>query len=141
MADEAVSVQHDSGALEIATDALSAAQEELAAFASDLTARRVLGEKYHEALEARNAAVDQAQVEMQRILAAMPSAIAVECYDELPIEDRKRILGSSIDAVIVRRGHARIPIEDRITILWRGEGPNDLPRRGCDNGPVRPYEA
>jgi site-specific DNA recombinase len=139
MAREAVSVQHDTDALQAATDALSAAQEELSAFAADLTARRALGDAgYHAALQVRSSAVNQAQAEMQSELASMPSAGAVERYDELPIEDRKRILGSSIDAVIVKRGHSRIPIEDRVTILWRGEGPEDLPRRGRDNGPVRP---
>jgi DNA invertase Pin-like site-specific DNA recombinase len=141
MASEAVSVQHDSTALQEATEALSAAQEELTAFATDLTARRVLGESYHAALEARSTAVNRAQAEMQRAMASMPNTGAVESYDDLPIEERKRILGSSIDAVIVKRGHARIPIEERVTILWRGEGPNDLPRRGRDNGPVRPYFA
>jgi len=50
-----------------------------------------------------------------------------------------RPLGSSIDTVIIRSGHASGPIEQRVTLLWRGEGPDDLPRRGLDNGPVRPY--
>jgi hypothetical protein len=63
----------------------------------------------------------------------------IENYGELPTSDRKRILGSSIDAIIVKRAHARVPIEQRVTILWCGEGPNDLPRRGRDNGPVRPF--
>jgi len=67
------------------------------------------------------------------------SGDAIESYNELPIVDRKRILGSSIDAIIVKRAHARMPIEERVTILWRGEGPEDLPRRGRDNGPVRPF--
>jgi site-specific DNA recombinase len=139
MARETVSVQHDSEALHAATKALSEAQEEMAAFASDLTVRRVLGDGYHAALEARSKAVNQAQVEMQRALGPIPNGGTIESYDELPIEDRKRILGSSVDAVIVERGNSRIPIEERVTILWRGEGPDDLPRRGRDNGPVRPY--
>ena len=139
MAAEALLVLPDSEALQRATDALSAAEEELAAFAQDLTARRVLGRGYHVALEARAAAVDDAQAELQRALARAPRALDVERYDELSITDRKRILGSSIDAVIVKRADARVPIEDRVTILWRGEGPDDLPRRGRDNGPIRPY--
>jgi hypothetical protein len=60
-------------------------------------------------------------------------------HGDVPMTDRRRILGSSVDAVIVSRGHSRVPIEERVTILWRGEGPDDLPRRGRDNGPVRPY--
>jgi hypothetical protein len=90
-------------------------------------------------LEQRAAAVADAQTELQRILASAPSRGTIESYDDLPTEDRKRILGSSIDAIIVKRGHSRVPIEQRVTILWRGEGPDDLPRRGRDNGPVRPY--
>ncbi len=80
----------------------------------------------------------QAQSEHQRALALASHAAHIERYDDLPVCDRKRILGSSIDAVILKRGHARVPIEDRATILWHGEGPDDLPRRGHDNSPVRP---
>jgi site-specific DNA recombinase len=141
MAREVVCLQYDSAALQVATDALSTAQEEMAAFAADLTARRMLGDGYHAALEARSRAVNDAQAAMQKALGPAASIDTVESYDELPIEDRKRILGSSIDAVIVKRGHSRIPIEDRVTILWRSEGPDDLPRRGRENGPVRPYVA
>jgi site-specific DNA recombinase len=139
MAAEALRVLPDSESLQRATDALSAAQEELAAFAEDVTARRVLGRGYHAALEARAALVNKAQAELHRAIARAPRAADVERYADLPIPDRKRILGSSIDAVIVKRGHARVPIEDRVTILWRGEGPDDLPRRGRENGPIRPY--
>jgi site-specific DNA recombinase len=139
MARQALTVQRDSEALEAATEALAAAEEELAAFASDLTARRVLGGRYHAALQTRAAAVEQAQGELRAATAAAPTVGLVESYDELPIADRKRILGSSIDAVMVKRGHARVPVRERVRILWRGEGPDDLPRRGRDNGPVRPY--
>lgn len=134
-------MQYDSTALQAATDALSVAQEELAAFAADLTARRALGDGYHAALEVRSKAVNDTQAAVQKALGSAANIETVESYDELPIEDRKRILGSSIDAVIVKRGHARVPIEDRVTILWRGEGPDDLPRRGRDNGPIRAYVA
>lgn len=136
---QALTIKHDSQALQAAVGALEAAEEELAAFASDLTARRLLGSGYHAALETRAAAVDQARAELQSASALAPTSDAIEGYDELPVEDRKRILSSSIDAVIVERGDAQTPLEERVTILWRGEGPDDLPRRGRDNGPVRPY--
>ena len=139
MAQESLTVQHDSEALQSATEKLSETEAELAAFAADLTLRRVLGSGYHAAAEARAAAVNQAQTELQRALAQVSDSDAIESYDDLPIEDRRRILGSSIDAVIVRRDDASVPVEDRVTILWRGEGPDDLPRRGRDNGPVRAY--
>jgi site-specific DNA recombinase len=139
MAQEALSVQQDTDALQTAADALSAAEEELAAFAADVTARRLLGEGYHAALEQRAAAVNSARADLQKAIAAGPNPATIERYDELPVTDRKRILGSSIDAIIVKRGHSQAPIEQRVTILWRGEGPDDLPRRGRDNGPIRPY--
>ncbi len=139
MAREALTVQEDSRALAEATSALATAEGELEAFAADLTARRVLGARYHKALQARASAVEQARAQVRRAAAHGPGAVEIESYDDLPIEDRKRILGSSIDAVIVARAGARAPLEDRVTILWRGEGPDDLPRRGRDNGPIRPY--
>jgi DNA invertase Pin-like site-specific DNA recombinase len=139
MAREAVAVQQDSKGLQDAAEQLSLAEEELSAFAADTTARRLLGSGYHPALEERTAAVRRAQAQLNRVLACTPRGGSVETYDELTIEERKRVLGSSIDAVIVGRGHSRVPIEQRVTILWRGEGPQDLPRRGRENGPVRPY--
>jgi hypothetical protein len=80
----------------------------------------------------------QTQAEFQRATGALHPADAAR-YDDLPISDRNRIIGSPTDALIVKRGHARVPIEDRATILWRDEGSYDLPRRGRENGPVRPY--
>jgi site-specific DNA recombinase len=139
MAQEAVSVSDDTLALQRAAQDLAAAEEELAAFASDVKARRLLGGGYHAALEERAAAVSRSESEVRRAGAARTSSGAIEFYDELPIAERKRILGSSIDAVIVKRGNARVPIEQRVTVLWRGEGPDDLPRRGRDNGPVRRF--
>jgi site-specific DNA recombinase len=139
MTHQALSVKQDTEALQAAVAALTAAEEELAAFASDLTARRLLGGGYHAALQARASAVNRAQAELQHAGASAPNAEAIERYADLPVEDRKRILGSSIDAVIVKPGGVRVPVEERVVILWRGEGPDDLPRRGRDNGPVRSY--
>ncbi len=139
MAHEAVSVADDTLVLQSAAAALTAAEEELAEFATDATARRLLGAGYHAALEDRATAVSKAQADLQKASAAISGTDAIESYSELPIADRKRILGSSIDAVIVKRAHAHVPIEERVTILWRGEGPEDLPRRGRDNGPIRPF--
>jgi site-specific DNA recombinase len=139
MAAEGFVVQPDSSALQSAAKALSEAEEELASFATDLTARRVLGDGYHDALAARAAAVDAARTQVQRATPVAASPPELAQYDELAVLERKRILGSSIDAVIVKRAHARVPIGERVTILWRGEGPDDLPRRGRDNGTIRPY--
>ncbi len=139
VASEGFLVQPDSDELESASQALSEAEEELASFAADLTARRALGAGYHAALQARAAAVDSARARLKRAGSPRPHQEQLERYDELPLAERKRILGSSIDAIVVRRGHSSVPTEERVEILWRGEGPDDLPRRGRENGPIRPY--
>jgi site-specific DNA recombinase len=141
IAQEGFLVQPDSAELESASRALSSAEAELATFAADVTVRRVLGAGYHDALAARAAAVNAARADVKRTGAGTATVENIERYDELPVNDRKRILGSSIDAVIVKRAHSRIPLEHRVTTLWRGEGPDDLPRRGRHNGPIRPYAA
>lgn len=138
MADQALTVKQDTETLAATTAELESAEEELATFASDVTARRLLGEGYHAALQARVQAVDQARTKLQQAGASMPDVV-IASYDELSIEERKRILSSSIDAVIVKPGSVSTPLAERVTILWRGKGPDDLPRRGCDNGPTRPY--
>lgn len=140
MVGQALLVKQDSQALEAAAAELREAEEELAAFASDLTARRVLGEGYHAALKARADAVESAQARIQDTGAPTIDAGAIETYDELPVDERTRILSSSIDAVFVSRAAAGTPLAQRVTILWCSEGPNDLPRRGRDNGPIRSYE-
>jgi hypothetical protein len=81
----------------------------------------------------------QAQTEPRRATTLSPRAAPVEPYNNLTISDRNRIIGSPTDALIVKRGRARVPIERRVMILWRDEGSYDLPRRGRENGSVRPY--
>ena len=141
MSGEGVVSAADTDALDRASVALAQAEDELREFASDLTARRLLGDTYHDAMAARSSAVQKARVAMEQAMAPTTAAPDVHRYDELPTEDRKRILAASIDAVFVARAHSRVPIEDRVTILWRGTGPDDLPRRGRDNGTVRAYLA
>ena len=132
MAEEALTVQHDSDALQGPTEKLSEAEAELAAFAADVTLRRVLGDGCGAGGRSTWAsAVNQAQAELQRALAPAVGGEVIEGYDDLPVEDRRRILGSSIDAVIVNRADARVvPIEERVTILWRGEAPGRSSKAG-----------
>jgi hypothetical protein len=66
MAGEAFLVKRDSAALQNASEALTEAEEELASFAADLTARRTLELGYHAALEARAEAVEGARVDLRR---------------------------------------------------------------------------
>jgi len=139
MADQALAVKQDSKALAAAAAELKTAEEELSTFASDLTARRLLGDGYHAALRTRAKAVDQARAKIAQAGASGVDASAIAGYDDLSIEERKRILSGSIDAVMVKPGRIDTPLAERVTILWRGEGPDDLPRRGRSNGPIRSY--
>ncbi len=141
MEDQALRVGVDSEGLACAVAELQEAEQELESFASDLTARRLLGGGYHAALQARATAVDEARAKVMAAGALGPDTEMIATYDELSLEERGRILSSSIDAVIVAAGDTSAPLEERVRILWRGEAPDDLPRRGRDNGPIRPYVA
>jgi site-specific DNA recombinase len=57
----------------------------------------------------------------------------IEAWPTLTTGEKRRLLSAAIDAVFLRpgRGSGRVvPIEERALILWRGEAPADLPRRG-----------
>jgi len=114
MAAEAVAVQHDSKGLQDASEQLSLAEEELSAFAADKRRRRrLLGSGYHPALEERTAAVSRAQAQLN---VPWPAPARGERRDLRGAHDRGAKAGarSSIDAVIVGRGHSAFPIEQRV---------------------------
>jgi len=69
----------------------------------------------------------------------VPPAAGAGRYDDLPVGYGRCIFSTSIGVVIAKRDHASFPVEDWLTILCYSEGPDDLPRRGRDNGPVRAY--
>lgn len=47
-------------------------------------------------------------------------------------------LESSADAIFLRRGRA--PIEQRLVLFARGEGPTDLPGHGNRGAPIAPLD-
>jgi hypothetical protein len=49
-------------------------------------------------------------------------------WPDLPLPAQNDLLRSGLDAVMLRTGRA--PIAERATILWHGEGPDDLPGPG-----------
>jgi DNA invertase Pin-like site-specific DNA recombinase len=61
----------------------------------------------------------------------------LDVWDELTASEKRTILRESIDTVVVSKGRSRV-VPERATILWRGEAPRDLPRRGHPS-PVRPF--
>jgi hypothetical protein len=61
-----------------------------------------------------------------------PGAL-VDAWPSLSVSERRHLLTAALDAVIVKsvRGSGRaVPVQDRVRILWRGQGPDDLPGRG-----------
>jgi DNA invertase Pin-like site-specific DNA recombinase len=98
-------------------------------------------ERFRANLELRQEALRVAQAELAEARRAsvfadaleITSGSLVEAWPTLSIAERRHLLTASIDAVMVRavRGSGRaVPVQDRVHILWRGEGPGDLPRRG-----------
>lgn len=139
------------------SDAYSRAQEQLAeaeaeldAFLADVAGAGALRRvsRYEQALTARTAAVEQARARVTDVEATLDSAGVDaatwsfdidEWWESAAQETRQRALRAAIDVVFLR-GPGRGPVQERVRILWRGQGPDDLPRRGRENGGIRPYQ-
>jgi hypothetical protein len=112
---------------------LAEAERELEAFLGASVAD--LGrEVFRAGLELRQQTLDRATAAVG-LLAARANAAGVPpvadleaMWPGLEIAERRRILAAGLDAVMLRRG--RDPIGDRTRFLWKGECPDDLPRRG-----------
>jgi DNA invertase Pin-like site-specific DNA recombinase len=123
---------------------------ELAAFTRDLgVARRLRAVgQYDQALEARLQPVERARARLDQLtrdtlgdeLAELAEwEFNVDAWWEgASVEARKTALASAIDTIFLR-GPGKGQLPGRVLILWRGEGPDDLPRRGRYNGMLRPF--
>lgn len=70
-----------------------------------------------------------------------PEALA-DLWGGLTVPERRQLLHAAIDVVFLRRtavAHHSSPIDERVLILWRGEGPSDLPGRGKRPGTLRGF--
>jgi site-specific DNA recombinase len=104
-----------------AETALADAEAELDLFASDTTARRLLGHRYHQALKARVDAVEAARERLRSALVASEGArlvVPAELWDSLEPAELAEVLRAGLETVIVRRG--RVPIRDRVTVVPYG---------------------
>jgi DNA invertase Pin-like site-specific DNA recombinase len=120
---------HGGGDADVKTaeKSLLEAEAELDAFASDLTARRLLGGRYHDHLQARADAVQAAhaayraeaskQVRQGRVFPA-------ELLDSKDPAELREVFSAGLAAVIVQRG--RGPIAGRVQLLFQGQ---DQPAR------------
>jgi hypothetical protein len=127
----------DSAERDRAAAAVRRAQEDLEDFRRDRDARRQLGAvTWNEWLGDYLRAVQMAEAELERLDALSGPAqrgLTRDHYLALSIPERREILAELIDTVFVRRSKGRgrnmDPIETRVKILWRGEGPSDLPKK------------
>ncbi len=127
------------------TDLAEAVAEHEAALADldeirqDTTARRRLADRwlsflepYLQAEEALRARVD----ELRAVNEAPVAGLTSHAYLARSRGERAAVLRLLIDAVFVRatggpRGRYAVPLDrDRVRILWRGQGPDDLPSPG-----------
>lgn len=119
--------------LRVAEEAFRRVDRELSAW-RDNESLVDLGDTYVEGLRVRVVRRDEAleALEHARVragIADLPEATELEAlWPDLDVAERRHLLHAGLDAVFVRRG--RVPIADRTLVLWRGEGPDDLPGPG-----------
>jgi hypothetical protein len=130
----------DSEERDRAASELARARADLDGFRADRDARRKLGAEWHDWLDDYLRAVNQAKAELDRLDMRVNTAmegLTRDHYSALASGDRREVLGGFIDAVMVRRSRGRgrnvDPLPSRARVLWRGEGPADLPRRRVVN--------
>jgi DNA invertase Pin-like site-specific DNA recombinase len=125
-------------AVEKALQEIEQAEHELDAFLSDLQLREMIGEdRYRRQAEARTEAVVDAEAKLadarQRGALSgglLTSGALAEAWPGLTIAEKRTLLTASVDAVFIRRTGTNVPVDDRALVLWRGEAPDNLPRRG-----------
>ena len=114
-------VAGESPDVDAAESALLDAEQELDAFASDLSARRLLRDGYHRHLQQRVDAVEQAREQLRAVMATADDAAVIvpdELWDELTPAELGDVLRSTLASVVVDRG--RKPLDKRVVVLPKG---------------------
>jgi site-specific DNA recombinase len=127
----------DAEALAEALDKLERARDDLEAMRRDTDARRRLGGLWLSFVEPLVEAAEDAEDRVEQLqrsqLSPSASGLTVDAYRSLERHERSAVLRAMIDCVFVRnvggpRGPQAVPIDGRrVRILWRGQGPGDLP--------------
>jgi site-specific DNA recombinase len=126
-------------ALDAAVAELADAEAELAAY-RDANLVSVIGKDlFVEGLEVRIEVVRVAQAKLNEARqqsamnghdAATPGDL-VKAWSSLTVAEKRALLTASLDAIFIRSSNgSNLPVAGRTLLLWRGEGPDDLPRRG-----------
>lgn len=114
-------------------------REERAAFAADLEARRLLGNDWLPALEARTRALEQAIADRAAAVEHMRLAeLGRRSGTELDHDDLRDFLLGAVRHVFVRRvpGRRRAPVADRALVIW-ADDPREIaiPSRSTPGSP------
>jgi DNA invertase Pin-like site-specific DNA recombinase len=125
---------------------LEIARREYDELRHDTEARRRLGhDDWLDTLSAFKGGVDGLQRQLDQAEAqvgAIEEGPTRDAYLALSVDRQRRVLAGFIDCVMVRRSRGRgrnvDPVETRSRILWRGEAPDDLPRKRRANE-IRPF--
>jgi len=95
-------------------------------------------------LDRRQQAVDLAEARLAKVrpVESLDVASLVEEFPNLTVAEQREILTAQIDCIFLRRapGRGTWPIEDRVFICWRNEGPADLPGPGLRNVELVPFD-
>lgn len=122
-----------------AMDRLEEARKELSDFAADTRARKLLGDEYHPAMEARVKAIDEAEKGVEGLGGGRQSLPPTRIdWHSLSRVELREVLAGAIDAVFVRQGRAT-PVEERAVIVWAGELDDDVPARGRPAASLRAF--
>jgi len=128
----------DTEAIEAAVHRVEEAEHELATY---LSFQKAAGapDAFAAGLKVRRDDLDEARVELAEAQRAtmipdnLPSGDLAEAWPALSTAEKRRILSAVLDAVVVRSVRAsgrKVPVAERALVLWRGEAPANLPRRG-----------
>lgn len=103
------------------------------------TLRAILGDGYAGIAEERER-IEAAVLSELEGPASAAAMVRPDDWHLWPVGDRNDALRDAIDTIMVRKMPGKPPVSARTIIMWRGQGPDDLPRRGADNGPVRGFD-
>lgn len=119
------------------------ASAELQAWVTDESILGLGREMYLEGLQARQQRLEAAEARRRELFSesatALPSRTELRhLWPTLTREERRKLIASAFDAIVVIP-NGRRPIEERVVVIGRGDGPVDLPGRGR-RVPFKPFD-
>lgn len=111
--------------------ALDDAIRDLEAFRDQRIADILTPQLYADGLAKRMATVDDLilQLDATQGSSSLSELTGLDdMWASVTVPDQRRLLAGGVDAVMVKRG--RVSVDERAVILWRGELPDNVPRRG-----------